>query len=436
MSNICDFCKKSFKTQITLKKHIKSAKYCLSLQKQEDDEDEDDNDDIKEYTCEGCSKIFTNKRNTILHTENCMELKIKNIRDKYENEIKSIRKEYDNKISILEEKLEIYKSDHECVQEIAKQPKINNTINNKYLHITPFILKEGEIARKVKYNFTEEMFLDGQQGVADFTYNNILKDDNGESKYICNDMNRGNFIYKDDKGEMKTDYKADKLINMIYKPVVEKSEILKNSIIAKNDNIETKTKCLDKIVEIKHINNVSSNNKFRNRIGILQKRNDNLPLIEDTSIKDLIPIDNEYLISQSKYLTEEYVQKGIDGYIDFALNYSFKNRVCCQDNILIYKRNIKDEIKIEDNWEEICIDFFNSINKDNQKVCRLLCKKIDDEILLLEDEEIVDEEKHNELEELLDNLCNNITSISNIKLDTERKFLEDFMIGICDRLKK
>ena len=77
----------------------------------------------------------------------------------------------------------------------------------------------------------------------------------------------------------------------------------------------------------------------------------------------------------------------------------------------------------------------NKTYKYNQKVCRLLCKKIDEEILLLEDEDIVDEEKHNELEELLDNLCNNITSISNIKLDTERKFLEDFMIGICDRLK-
>ena len=61
--------------------------------------------------------------------------------------------------------------------------------------------------------------------------------------------------------------------------------------------------------------------------------------------------------------------------------------------------------------------------------------KIDDEILLLEDEENVDEEKHNKLEEILDNLCNNINSISNIKLETERKFLEDFMIGICDRLK-
>ena len=427
-SNICDFCKKSFKTQTILKKHIKSAKYCLSLQKNVDDESE-------EYNCEGCSKMFTNRRNMILHKENCIDDKIKNIQNEYENEIKNIRKEYNNKIKILEEKLEMYKSDHECVQEIAKQPKINNTIN-KYLHITPFILKEGEIARKVKYNFTEEMFLDGQQGVADFTYNNILKDDNGESKYICNDINRGNFMYKDDKGKMKTDYKADKLINMIYKPVVERSEILKNSIISKNDNIETKTRCLDKIVEIKHINNVSSNNKFRNRIGILQKRNDNLPLIEDTLIKDLIPIDNEYLISQSKYLTEEYIKKGIDGYVDFAVNYSFKDRVCCQDNILIYKINIGDEIKVEDNWEKLSIDFFNSIDKENQKVCRRLCKRIDDEILLLEDEENVDEEKHDKLEEILDNICNNINSVSNIKLETERTFLEDFMISICERLTK
>ena len=81
---------------------------------------------------------------------------------------------------------------------------------------------------------------------------------------------------------------------------------------------------------------------------------------------------------------------------------------------------------------QLSIDFFNSIDKDNQKLCRLLCKKIDDEILLLEDEENVDEEKHNKLEELLDNLCNNINSISNIKLETERKFLENYFSSSDD----
>ena len=439
MDYICTFCKSIFKNSSLLKRHMKTAKYCLSLRP---------NNIVSntEYKCNGCMKIFTNKQNMISHLEICHEIKIKSIQCDYDNEIKNIqndhdnkikniRNDYENKIKNLEEKLEMYKSDHECVQEIAKQPRISNTINNKYLNITPFIIRKGDIERKVKNNFTEEMFLDGQQGIADFTYNNILKDDKGNSKYICNDINRGNFSYKVDNGEIKTDFKADKLINMIYKPVVEKSEIHKNNIISKNNNFETKSKCLNKIIEIKESNNVLSNNKFRNRIVILNKRNEKFPVIEDAIVNDLIPIDYNYFLSQSQFLTEEHIKNGVKGYVEFAVNYSFKDRVCCQNNILIYKKSIEeDTINIEENnGVELCVEFFKSIEKQNRNLFTVLSKKISLQIRHIE-EKSKDEKEC----EILDNLFNeteeNYRSISDITLCLKNNFLDDFITCLCGYL--
>ena len=342
--NICNFCEKTFSTKTNLVQHQKTAKYCLVKQ----------NISSNKFNCDECLKYFSNKSSMIRHKQSC----------EY-----NILKPYKDKMKILENENNIYKKQIEYQQNIIKElknitlkaiekpininnnnQKISNTINNKYVNISPFIIKEGEIERKVKNNFTEKMFLDGQQGVADFTYNNILLDDNDDSKYICNDISRGNFVYKDDKGEIKTDYKADKLINMIYKPVVAKSELIKNDIISKNNNLETKAKCLDIIIEIKDINDTFTNNKFRNMIGILNKRNENLPLVEDNVLNSIIPINYNYMLSQSKFLTEEHIRKGIKGYVELAVNYSFKDRVCFLDkNILTYKKEVKNEIIIEDN---------------------------------------------------------------------------------------
>lgn len=50
---------------------------------------------------------------------------------------------YKEQIKTLETKLEIYQTDHDCVHEIAKQPKMtNNTLNNnnKYMYLTPISL--------------------------------------------------------------------------------------------------------------------------------------------------------------------------------------------------------------------------------------------------------------------------------------------------------
>ena len=194
--NICNFCEKTFSTKTNLVQHQKTAKYCLVKQ----------NISSNKFNCDECLKYFSNKSSMIRHKQSC----------EY-----NILKPYKDKMKILENENNIYKKQIEYQQNIIKElknitlkaiekpininnnnQKISNTINNKYVNISPFIIKEGEIERKVKNNFTEKMFLDGQQGVADFTYNNILLDDNGDSKYICNDISRGNFVYKDDKGEI------------------------------------------------------------------------------------------------------------------------------------------------------------------------------------------------------------------------------------------
>jgi len=187
MTYKCEFCESSFDTNSLLQRHIKTAKYCLELRfgKQE----KKDKKPTKKFECYGCLKEFTNKKNMNTHIEICEEVRVKKIKEEHQREIKKIKENHQKeieklelKIQNLQEKLEMYKSDHECIQEIAKQPKTINNNNNKYLNITPFIIKQREVERKINLNFTEDMFLDGQRGVADFTYNNLLLDDNGNRK--------------------------------------------------------------------------------------------------------------------------------------------------------------------------------------------------------------------------------------------------------------
>ncbi len=86
----------------------------------------------------------------------------------------------------------------DCVYEIAKQPKSNNNItinnsnsstrntsnNNKTLNITTTIDFNDldRIREIIAEKFNISYFLDGQKGIAQFAFDNLLKDENGNYK--------------------------------------------------------------------------------------------------------------------------------------------------------------------------------------------------------------------------------------------------------------
>ena len=132
----------------------------------------------------------------------------------------------------LKSMIDLYKSDHKIIQEMAQVPKSSTTninSNNKYLSLTPFSLTKSEIQEQVNNNFLTENFMRGQEGVADFAYNHFLLDEHGNSKYLCNDPNRYTFTYRSKDGELNKDYKATNLTNLICEDVINKSTIISRS---------------------------------------------------------------------------------------------------------------------------------------------------------------------------------------------------------------
>ena len=222
---ICEFCTKEFNNLSYFNSHKKTAKYCLKIQV----EKKINNDKIL-LSCNICSNTFSNKINLINHLEKkCIQnfmtankiLEDKNniikekdiIIDKLNVQIIELNK----KIYGLGEVNRLLETDRDCVHEIAKQPKNITNNNNKILNvITPFnITDSDQIVDKVKNNYNINYIFSGQKGCARFVYENIIKDVDGNLKYICSDSSRFIYKFKDEYGNIQKDIDAKKLTNLL-----------------------------------------------------------------------------------------------------------------------------------------------------------------------------------------------------------------------------
>ena len=235
----CEFCKKTLSNKSNLTNHQKTNKKCLSAQEKEGHQ----LNEIKLNACVFCDKIFSEqnlkthllccKKKKIKESEKETEIKIKEIKNEskkeYEIKIKEIENEYKSKIQKLEkekenEKLkneleicllrkeleikdEIYKDEHKTIKKLALQPKTTTTniIGNLNLDDTKRI---KDILEK---EFTPNDILDGQKGLANFAFKNILHDEQGNLVYVCGDSARKIFKYKDSLGKIIKDVNTQKL---------------------------------------------------------------------------------------------------------------------------------------------------------------------------------------------------------------------------------
>ena len=344
-SYICNFCLKTFTSKIILTTHQLNAKYCLKIQGVFQETEKK----TPIFECINCNKIFSTKYNLNIHTKNCKtcgsvsnkDIIIKELKDQLSlkgDEMKEQINVKDNEIielkrknELLESKLEIYKSDHACIQEIAKQPKTINTLNNnKYNYLTPLVFTRTDVSDKIESQFTKDHFLDGQKGVADFTYNNLLLDDNKNCKYICNDVNRNTFIYKTKDGDFEKDYKGMVLTDVIFDDVVKKSTTISNTLISKNqDNDYIKNKCIKSMIEIKGLKDNNSEYITTLKRLVNMKHNQNPMILESDNIA--LHITYDFMKDQSQFLTIDHILNGLAGFVKYTLEYPFKNRIVCSD---------------------------------------------------------------------------------------------------------
>ena len=371
MKVICNFCSNEFKNNNILKKHQKTAKFCLIIQGILTDTKEEKKTEKKIYECYDCFSILSSKNSYLNHLTICKAKKIREIKDIENKRLNQLIYELNNNIEELKQEnqklilqVNMYKSDHECVQEIAKQPKHTTTTTN-YLNLSPLFLKKSDIKNQINNNFLEENFLQGQEGVATFTYNNFLLDENGNTKYPCSDKNRRMFVFKSKDGNIDKDFEAQNLTSLIYDDVLNKSIEIRDSKINKTKELDEKIVYMQNFEEIKNLKD--NNMKFAKKLVTLtqQKKNSMLDdeddedenddkdkdkdkdknkddeineyVIEESSNEEeindnpygLSPLYNSIMKEEIKKMTIDDIIEGVNGYINFALKNTFKNRIKC-----------------------------------------------------------------------------------------------------------
>ena len=304
MAIICEFCNKEYKNISNLNNHQKTAKFCLKIQKGEQKGEQN-----LELTCDLCDKILSSKYRLDSHKLTCKV----NKKIMYEDLIDIIKqkdeeiKQKDYRIIELESKLEMSEKFQDCLTDIAKQPKIqtNQQIqNNKYINLSPLNLTPEYVKDKVENNFTKNNFLEGQKGVAEFVFDNLLKDENGKTKYICNDSSRHKYTYKAEDGEIKTDIKAKKITDMIKNDIIKKSNDIISNEMKKTDDM---LKYMGKILDINNMK-YDDNGKFLSRLSILTQYTENQEILN--SVKELI--NCEYSIEEVENECLEYMMNHED----------------------------------------------------------------------------------------------------------------------------
>jgi hypothetical protein len=283
---LCNYCKKEFKTKITLNNHQKTAKFCLKIQEEEDDIQDDESDN--KVICQICNKYFA-KNYLLRHMKNlcCSNFYklnnfFKDVKDEYKINIQELQKENEN-LKLLIQKQEkqiieltsitnILKDDHDCLKNIAKQPKNITNNNNKINIISPLNFKNiNDLKNVIDNNYKLDYIFSGQKGIAKFAFDHILKDEEGNLKYVCTDPSRQIFKYKDESGEVRKDVEAKKLTNFLVEGGIrDKACDIMNEWWTEETGITNTDKfelLVDKAESLKTI--VSDNSEFKKELATM-----------------------------------------------------------------------------------------------------------------------------------------------------------------------
>jgi hypothetical protein len=360
----CNFCNFDLSTNYSLLRHQKNNKNCIKIQKtfnvSENILDNTQDNLNTDFVCEFCNKEFKTKqsKNTHMNMKSCKlqqnyleNEKLKIIEDQ-KNEIQDQKIEIQNLLSKIEDLQKQNDEFQNTMKEIAikyvSTPKI---VNNKYTFLSTFNLTKDEIKNTIQKNFTENHFLNGQEGVAEFTYNNLLIDkDNNKLKYYCNDPSRKVFTYIDESGNAVKDIKSKNLTKMIASDVIDKSKSIMTKAINKTKN---ETEKLNKNVfygeKFLNISNITSdNNNFVNALSLLAS---NKEIKGDDDNDDIIYYTDE---DDEEEETEE--QK--------RLRFEYEKTIYTEEYFNKQEQRIRNEIDpISPFYEQ----FMNVLNENRKK---------------------------------------------------------------------
>jgi len=298
----CEYCNKVFSSISALNLHKKTAKYCLKKR--------NDSSAIMKHICSFCEKEFNRLNSLQSHLEICSikkerdyENEIHILKKQYEDEIQKLKQKYESEIIFLQNlvsqqtmligeknglleklkeeniKLSAYseKSDehYKDSQELLSKSKIiNNTINNNTntnnININCVLEDINQIKQIIFEHLNANYVIEGQEGIANFALDYLLKNVDGELSYICTDPSRKTFRYKNNDGIVR-DMRAVKLTgNLCEADLKQKAHDIAQKYWTDDNGeiIATKYQLMSK--KMLEINNIDSDNsKFSSRLSSL-----------------------------------------------------------------------------------------------------------------------------------------------------------------------
>ena len=316
----CEFCNSSFKSKYSLKTHLNNNKACLKNRGLEL---------CSKFKCNGCNIILTLKSHLNFHQETCKEfikyemnqtimdlksklsikeeqfdMEIKKHKELIENEFEfkkqEFEKQYETKITdmkfnfektikdlqIQNEKLidSLQKLASQAIDKPTNVTNIKNSFSDKYFLET--IVTE-DVKRKFQNYLTEEVFLEGQRGIAQLCTEHIIKTKDNKALMVCTDTSRKKFKYMDENGNMKEDFEARTFTEKVSKPIKDVSKIVYENILSdvksekelvEDTNYSRKAylndkelKTIDCFVKINCFDHPDHNTEFKNELAILNK---------------------------------------------------------------------------------------------------------------------------------------------------------------------
>jgi hypothetical protein len=147
-----------------------------------------------------------------------------------------------------------------------------------------------------------------------------------------------------------------------------------------------------------------------------------------TTTNNIINIENltdEWLKTSSKNLTIEHIQRGPQGYAEFASQHSLKDRVKCVDfsrKILQYKED--DELVRDKKGKKLSKKFFESIDTQNKELIRDAMSNIREEM---------DDKTPEEMDSLVEKMSV-FLEMNSIELSKNDDLKESFVKELCELL--
>jgi len=299
---ICHGCKLPFTNNVNLSSHIDICKKCIIL-KANEESDKKFNEllDEKEKGYVEFEKRIEFLNEKLKYTDKQFETQ----QQQHLTQLESQQRQHDSKLIGVQTTFEktirdlqaqndkLIDSLRQLASQAIDKPSTttnvtNNTVKNhfseKYFLDT---ISMDDVKRKCQNYLTEEIFLQGQRGIAKLCTDHIIKTKDNKALMICTDVSRKKFKYMDDQGNLKEDHEARAFTEKVSKPIKDVSKIVYENILSdvkyEKENVDEtdysrkavlndkEMSAIDCFVKITCFDYPDHNNDYKNELAILNK---------------------------------------------------------------------------------------------------------------------------------------------------------------------